>query len=104
MRPRRTPPPRLEVHIEHLVIEGLDVPGRQRDDLEAGLSAELRDVLTRRLSAAAVDARPAHVDELRLAVDRLPTRDGEATGRRLGQVLAAGIGPRVTPPTKEAHP
>ena len=97
MRSRRTPAPAVELHIERLVVDGLHLPVRQRDHLVSGLSDELEQALTRLFSVATLDARPGRVDELTLAVDHQPGRDGQTVGRGLGRALADGIGPRLVP-------
>lgn len=98
MRPPRTPPPTVEVHIDHLVVDGPHLSPRQRDHLASGLSAELESALTHLFSAATLDARPARVADVTLSMERQPARDGDDTGRGLARALVGDIGPRLVSP------
>lgn len=86
-------PPAIRLHVERLVLDGLDVDPRDEPRLREALQAELGRLLAERgLSPelAAGGARPA------LAGEPLETRSGEradALGTDLARSVYAGLGP-----------
>lgn len=85
MRRRRTPAPVVEVRIESVLVDG-PLSRRGLDELEQGLRTGLEARLLGMLdpSAPGETAPTAY------------TGDGpEQTGRRVGSVLAADLGPRL---------
>jgi hypothetical protein len=97
MTRRRTPPGAVELHIDEVVIDGLDLRTRHLGHLEEGLSAALLAELTDRLAAPGrLGARPGLVDEVTLEVEGLRVGDPHAAGHSVGRALADELGPRLT--------
>jgi hypothetical protein len=78
-------PLNVQVHIERLVLDGMDLPHAQRLLLQAALEAELGRLLAEgglRMDLLSGDQRPAlEAGEVRLASENPPERLGEQIAR-----------------------
>jgi hypothetical protein len=88
---------RVRLHIERLVLEGLDVPPSSRDGLRHALEAELTRLVT------AGGLAPWSTRGAALAALPVPAIGAAGPPRRLGTAIAgavyAGLGPTPTAPS-----
>ena len=82
----------IQVDIERLVLDGINLSYRERQQLRAGLEAELGRLLaegglsTRLLDGGALRSVPAG------AIEWTPGRDPEALGKQIAQSVYEGMG------------
>lgn len=91
---RRRQNPRIELHIEKVVVEGLGLSQRHREDLVTAFEDCLFDI--RAGDPGEVLARTARVTDFILNVDPLPHGDAAAAGRSIGSALAVALLPGLT--------
>jgi len=82
----------IDLHIERLILDGIDVPHHERPALQAGVTAELTRLLTEGglqpgLTAGSAMAF-ARGNDLQMATDENPTQ----IGKQIAQSVYSGIG------------
>ncbi|MGD8405174.1 MAG: hypothetical protein PVJ21_16040 [Anaerolineales bacterium] len=82
----------IDLHIERLILDGIDVPHHERPALQAGVTAELTRLLIEgglQSGLAAGGAMAfAHGNEFQMASDENPTQ----IGKQIAQSVYSGIG------------
>ncbi len=82
----------IHLHIEHLVLEGIDLPPGERPWLQTAVEAELTNLLLNGGLAPALQTGGAYRSVQAQAI-HLQSPSAPALGQQIAQAIYGGIGP-----------